>query len=120
MSTKGAGHRPVVRRRPSPTQGRALEALGHAIEYLMDSYLLTAAGGGEESDREAMCILKRLNLEIFQECPEVVPLWRRLWNAGRKFALLPESLSGWSGGRSTQRPDEKVLRSGYAERHNVD
>lgn len=78
-STKVVGHRAVIRR-PSPTQGRALEILGHAIEYLMDSYILFASQDGGPGDQKAIEILKRLSLEVFNECPEVVPFRIRLRN----------------------------------------
>jgi hypothetical protein len=43
--------RSVEIRRPLPDQGRALEVLGHAIEYLMDSYVIHRAGDGSRNDR---------------------------------------------------------------------
>lgn len=72
-----------VRRRGSCEQGRALEALGHALEYLVDSRMLNddshphdpQAAAGE---REAVQILMRLSRTVFSECPEVVPLGRRV------------------------------------------
>ncbi len=74
-----------VRRRGSAEQGRALEILGHAVEYLVDSRMrfndpLAAAG-----EREAIELLMRLNRAVFAECPEVVPLRRRIgqWFAAR-------------------------------------
>ena|SRR5580698_5571648 len=68
----------TLRRRPSFQQGRALEILGHAIEYLMDSYLTTASPTSDRADHEAIQMLERLNLEIFHECPEVIPYHQRL------------------------------------------
>jgi hypothetical protein len=64
----------VIRRRPTPEQGRALEMLGHAVEYLVDSGLYR----GDQSDELAVQMLMRLNREVFAECAEVVPLRRRL------------------------------------------
>ncbi len=60
----------VVIRRPSREQGKALEILGHAIEYLMDSYVLMASKDGVRGDAEAAQILMRLNRAVFEECPE--------------------------------------------------
>ena len=74
-----------VRRRGSSEQGRALETLGHAVEYLVDTRMrfndLQAAAG----ERDAIELLMRLNRAVFSECPEVVPLSRRLrqWFAMR-------------------------------------
>ena len=67
-----------VRRRGSAEQGRALETLGHAVEYLVDSRMrfndpLAAAG-----ERDAIEILMRLNRAVFSECPEIIPMGRRL------------------------------------------
>lgn len=55
------------RRRPNPTQGRALEVLGHAIEYLVDSRSFNM----EPLDMEAYRILKVASQAIFYECAEV-------------------------------------------------
>jgi hypothetical protein len=68
----------VIRRRPTMTQGRGLEVLGHAIEYLVDSQLYRNAGATSKSDVEASQILMRLSRQVFAECREVVPARRRL------------------------------------------
>ena len=70
----------VIRRRPSPQQGRALEVLGHAIEYLLDSYVTTTAPTSNRSDHEATHLLIKLNMEVFSECSEIIPLRQRLWH----------------------------------------
>ena len=67
-----------VRRRPTPQQGRALEVLGHAVEYLVDSRLYLDSGISQPSDGLAVQLLMRLNREVFAECPQVVPISRRL------------------------------------------
>lgn len=67
-----------IRRRPSPEQGRALEILGHAIEYLMDSYVLMASKDGGVGDAEAAQLLMRLSLEVFEECPLAISFWEGL------------------------------------------
>jgi len=69
-AVKGRG---VVRRRKiSPQAGRALEILGHAIEYLADEFVYA---GGSFSARdpqvEAVQLLMGLNREIYFDCPEV-------------------------------------------------
>jgi hypothetical protein len=78
----GTGAR-VVRRRPTPQQGKALEVLGHAIEYLMDSYVLTHAADTNNGDHEAAQILMGLSRMVFEECAEIVPLSHRV-----RLALL--------------------------------
>jgi hypothetical protein len=71
------------RRRIDPLSGRALEILGHAIEYLADEYAFS--GGPLSADHpvvEAMQILKARNREIYLACPVIPTLaerWRLLW-----------------------------------------
>lgn len=65
----------VLRRRPSPEQGKGLEILGHAIDYLLDSYGMTIP---RTAEMEAAQLLMDKSIEIFKECPEIVPLGRRL------------------------------------------
>ena len=60
------------RRRISPEAGRALEILGHAIEYLTDEFIY--AGGSfsaHDGQVEAVQLLMGLNREIYFDCPEV-------------------------------------------------
>lgn len=61
----------------------ALEKLGHAIEYLLDSRLVMIHDFHNEptarADTEATRILMRLSRAVFAECAEIVPLRRRLW-----------------------------------------
>jgi hypothetical protein len=69
------------RRRISPQAGRAIEMLGHAIEYLADEYVydgcsLTAG----DPQLQAVHILMALNREIYFECP-IVPSFKERWNA---------------------------------------
>jgi hypothetical protein len=54
----------AIRRRPSPQQGHALETLGHAIDYLMDSYVLPASAVGGTGDTAAAQLLQVLSMEI--------------------------------------------------------
>ena len=67
----------AVRRRATPVQGRALESLGHAVEYLVDSRLFLS-GIVQHDEQEAQQILMQLSRSVFSECAEVVPLGRRL------------------------------------------
>lgn len=68
----------IIRRRPTQTQGQALEKLGHAIEYLMDSRMALTDEPSTKADADALEILMRLNRWVFSECEEIVPVGRRL------------------------------------------
>ena len=72
-----------VRRRTTPQQGRALEMLGHAIEYLVDSRLVE--GGPNAADSRAIRTLMACSRSVFEESVEVVPVHQRLqeWVQGR-------------------------------------
>jgi hypothetical protein len=76
---RSSGHE--LRRRPSMSQGRALEKLGRAIEYLYDSQVYQNCGDLTPSDIQAVQILMRLSREVYVECREVVPIRRglKLW-----------------------------------------
>jgi hypothetical protein len=73
---------PFVRRQLSPEAGRALEILGHAIEYLADEYAadLTDKGrlGNADPRVAAIQILKGLNRAIYYSGTEVQPAFTRL------------------------------------------
>jgi hypothetical protein len=73
------------RRQISPQAGRALEILGHAIQYLADQH---AHEGSlivwERAHFEAMSILKNLNRQIYLECPEVPSFDERVIRILRK------------------------------------
>lgn len=82
-----ARHLPSSRRRRiTPQAGRALEILGHAIEYLADEYV-------ENSDRlsageaqiQAMQLLMSLNRAVYFECPEVPAFGERCATFLRRF-----------------------------------
>jgi hypothetical protein len=58
------------RRRVSPRAGRALEILGHAIEYLTDQYVNeTKSLSAADPEVSAIRLLMKLNREIYLECP---------------------------------------------------
>jgi hypothetical protein len=65
----------MTTRRPTKEQGQALVILGHAIEYLIDSYVVFASPDGCKSDVDAIATLMRMNREVFAECAVVDP-WR--------------------------------------------
>ncbi|HZB89024.1 MAG TPA: hypothetical protein VE291_10230 [Terracidiphilus sp.] len=66
-------------RRIDREAGRALEILGHAIEYLADEYA-HAGGPGTADDPQvrAMQILMARNREIYLACPVAPTLAKRL------------------------------------------
>lgn len=68
----------IIRRRPTQMQGQALEKLGRAIEYLMDSRMALLHETPTKADADALDILMRLNRRVFSECEEIVPAGRRL------------------------------------------
>lgn len=81
---------PFVRRALSPADGRALEILGHAIEYLADEYSVDTAPkgplGSADPRVEAIQILKSLNRAVYYSGAEVQPAFRRIkrWVLGTR------------------------------------
>ncbi len=68
-------------RRISPEAGRALEILGHSIEYLSDEF--AHAGGplsAHNAQVEAVQLLMATNRQIYFACPEAPTLAER-WRA---------------------------------------
>ncbi len=68
-------------RRIAPQAGRALEILGHAIEYLSDEFV--HAGGSlsaHNAQIEAVQLLMAVNRQIYFACPEVPSMGER-WRA---------------------------------------
>ena len=58
-------------RRVSPQAGRALEILGHAIEYVTDEFVHAGGSFSTHSDQlDAVQLLMALNRQIYLECPE--------------------------------------------------
>jgi len=67
------------RRRIGPEAGRALEILGHSIDYLVDELVheggsLSAAGG----ENAAIRLLMDVNREVYLACPEIPTSRERL------------------------------------------
>lgn len=75
--------RRIVRRRPTPQQGRALEILGHAIEYLIDSEIRFSDAVPSKPVGDATRILMARSREVYAECAEIVPVGQRI-----KLALV--------------------------------
>lgn len=66
------------RRRIDPQSGRALEILGHAIEYLADELIQSRELVSANNARvEAIQLLMALNRKIYFECPKVLTLTDR-------------------------------------------
>ena len=85
--------RPFVRRQLSPEGGRALEILGHAIEYLADEYANDLADKGPLGSADprvaAIQILKGLNRAIYYSATEMQPALRRM----RRWLLRPRTMA---------------------------
>ena len=63
----------------SPQAGRALEILGHAIEYLTDEYVHEGGSLSAHDPRlEAVQLLMARNREIYFSCPEVPGFGERI------------------------------------------
>jgi hypothetical protein len=68
-------------RRITPQAGRALEILGHAIEYLTDEFVhqgIAMSPGNPQL--EAVQLLMSLNRQVYFECPETPTLSQRFRN----------------------------------------
>jgi hypothetical protein len=65
----------LIHRHISPQAGRALEILGHSIEYLIDEADFEGKPFNDGDPRcQAVKLLMALNREIYFECPEVPSL----------------------------------------------
>jgi len=66
------------RRRISPEAGRAIEILGHAIEYLADEFVYTGGAlSARDGQVEAMQLLMVANRKIYFACPEIPTVGER-------------------------------------------
>ncbi len=76
----------ILQRRIDPAAGRALEKLGHAIEYLTDEYVYSGGPlAAQDPQLEAVQLLMAVNREIYLSCPAVPsPIERiRAWLRSR-------------------------------------
>ena len=85
-------HRPPARpsaprRRSTPEQGRALEILGHAIEYLVDSHLFDQ--WETPGDAAAVRTLMSCSRQVFEECEQVSPWHQRVQQSVMKRLHMP-------------------------------
>jgi hypothetical protein len=84
------------RRHIDPQSGRALEILGHAIEYLADEYAHEGKSlSASDPQVEAIQMLMALNRKIYYQCPEVPTFAERL----RSMLRLHRVDARASGGR---------------------
>lgn len=75
----GAQVRAHRRRQISQSAGRALEILGHAIEYLADEYVHEGGLISAHDPRvEAVQLLMARSREVYFACPEVPPMAERV------------------------------------------
>lgn len=91
-----------MRRVISREQGRALETIGHAVDYLNDVHLSEGPENELLNDvcpiTEAVQILVSLHMQLLSSLPLVEPLSQRLWNAifrrhpARTSGVVPLSL----------------------------
>ena len=64
------------RRRLTPEAGRALEILGHGIDYLVDEFVYEGGNLTTQSgENEAIQLLMAVNRKVYFDCPEG-PLFR--------------------------------------------
>lgn len=65
-------------RRITPQAGRALEILGHAIEYLTDEFVYQGGGIARSGGQlDAVQLLMAVNRQVYFECPETPSLAQR-------------------------------------------
>lgn len=85
------------RRRVSHDAGRALEILGHAIEYLADEYV-HEGGSPRSSDAQvqAVQLLMSANRQVYFECPVEPTLGERL-NHFLHLKSVLISVAEWQG-----------------------
>jgi hypothetical protein len=70
---------PRRHRRINPEAGRALEILGHAIEYLADEYVYKGKSfSASDPQVRAIQLLMALSRQIYFECPVVPTLAEQL------------------------------------------
>jgi hypothetical protein len=72
ISASAGSTRSGRRRRITPQAGRALEILGHAIEYLADEFVYQGGSfSAHDAQLEAVQLLMALNRQVYFECPEI-------------------------------------------------
>lgn len=107
-----APFRSLRSRRITPQAGRALEILGHAIDYLIDEWIHVRGKNLSPDDpqAEAIYLLMKLNREIYDDCPPVFTLMERLESTLLRF-LGFKTVTG-----SPKHPKEDLLSRIYPNR----
>jgi hypothetical protein len=78
------------KRHIDPQAGRALEILGHAIEYLSDEYVHEGGSfSGRDPRLQAIQLLMARNRQIYFACPEI-PSFPERWRSF--FRHLPKPI----------------------------
>ena len=71
-ATRDVGVRAGRRRRITPQAGRALEILGHAVEYLTDEFVHEGKSlSADNAQIQAIQLLMAFNRQVYFECPEI-------------------------------------------------
>jgi hypothetical protein len=68
----------AVCRQTGKKEGMALEVLGHAVEYLIDSRMFLTSMPYTRSEEEAVQLLMGCSRRVFEGCPEIVPMKARV------------------------------------------
>ena len=84
-----------VARRPGREQGMALEVIGHAVEYLIDSRMFLTEAPYTKAEQQAVQLLMTASRQVFESCAPVVPLRTRAaeW-LQRTFRIRKEASAG--------------------------
>ena len=86
-----AGSRRFVRRRITRDAGRALEMLGHALEYLTDEFVHDGCRFAEDDGRlQAIELLASLNRQIYFACTIEPTTRERVRSLFRRFFRQPD------------------------------
>ncbi len=81
---------PARNRHINPEAGRALEILGHAIEYLADEYAHAGNSlSADDAQVQAIQILMAVNRQVYLTCPVVPSLGDRL--RARLQSFVPQA-----------------------------
>lgn len=77
-------------RHVDPNAGRALEILGHAIEYLTDEFVHEGGDLTASDPRlEAVQLLMAVNRRVYFDCPVIPSMSERLWAYLRGVPVHP-------------------------------
>jgi hypothetical protein len=80
---------PKRRRQITPQAGRALEILGHAVDYLTDEFMESGGAlAASNPELEAVQLLMALNRQVYFECPEMPSFGERCHALFARFHLV--------------------------------